>query len=81
METKTYRSDSTRFFHHLDPILRNDFSCRSESTEKPILAVTDPTDKRKQIFSECVHIAGVVHANVRQKLLNCYPLRVFTGDQ
>jgi hypothetical protein len=24
---------------------------------------------------------GVVHANVRQKLLNCYPLRVFSGDQ
>ncbi len=23
------------------PILRNDFSCRSESTDKPILAVTD----------------------------------------
>ena len=42
-ETKTYRSDSTWFFHHLDPILQNDFSCRSESTEKPILAVTDPT--------------------------------------
>jgi hypothetical protein len=41
METKPYRSDSTWFFHHLDPILRNNFSCRSESTEKPILAVTD----------------------------------------
>ncbi len=41
METKTYRSDSTWFLHHLDPILRNAFSCRSESTEKPILAVTD----------------------------------------
>ncbi len=36
-----HRSDSTWFLHHLDPILRNDFSCRSESTEKPILAVTD----------------------------------------
>jgi hypothetical protein len=22
---------------------------------------------------------GVVHANVGQKLLNCYPLRVFSG--
>ncbi len=40
-ETKTYRSDSTWFLHHLDPILRNDFSCRSKSTEKPILAVTE----------------------------------------
>jgi hypothetical protein len=30
------------FCHRLDPILCNDFSCRSESTEKPILAVTDP---------------------------------------
>ncbi len=39
-ETKTYRSNSTCFLHHLHPILRNDFSCRSESTEKPILAVT-----------------------------------------
>jgi hypothetical protein len=26
-------------------------------------------------------IAGVVHANVGQKLLNCYPLRVFSSDQ
>jgi hypothetical protein len=34
-------SNSTWFLHHLDLILRNDFSCRSESTEKPILAVTD----------------------------------------
>jgi hypothetical protein len=41
-ETKTHRSDSTWFLHHLDPILRSDFSCRSESMEKPILAVTDP---------------------------------------
>jgi hypothetical protein len=24
---------------------------------------------------------GVVHANVGQKLLNYYPLRVFSGDQ
>jgi hypothetical protein len=24
---------------------------------------------------------GVVHANVGQKLLICYPLRVFSGDQ
>ncbi len=40
-ETKTYWSDSTWFLLHLDPILHNDFSCRSESTEKPILAVTD----------------------------------------
>ncbi len=40
--TKTYRSDSTWFLNHLDPILRNDFSCRSKSTEKLILAVTDP---------------------------------------
>jgi hypothetical protein len=24
---------------------------------------------------------GVVHANIGQKLLICYPLRVFTGDQ
>jgi hypothetical protein len=42
METKTYRSDSTWFLHHLDLILRNDFSCRSKSTEKTILAVIDP---------------------------------------
>jgi hypothetical protein len=42
METKTYRSDSTWFFHNLDPILQNNFSCRSKSTEKPILAVTNP---------------------------------------
>jgi hypothetical protein len=34
--------DSTWFQHHIDPILNNGFSCRSESTEKPILAVTDP---------------------------------------
>ncbi len=33
-------SNSTWFLYHLDPILRKDFSCRSESTEKPILAVT-----------------------------------------
>jgi hypothetical protein len=25
--------------------------------------------------------SGVVHANIGQKLLNCYPLRVFSGDQ
>jgi hypothetical protein len=37
-----HRSDSTWFLkNHLDPIVCNDFSCRSESTEKPILAVTD----------------------------------------
>ncbi len=41
METKTYRSNSTWFLHHLDPVLRNNFSCRFKSTEKPILAVTD----------------------------------------
>jgi hypothetical protein len=39
---KTHRFDSTWFQHHIDPILSNGFSCRSESTEKPILAVTDP---------------------------------------
>jgi hypothetical protein len=27
--------------HHMDPILCNDFSCRSKSMENPILAVTD----------------------------------------
>ncbi len=48
METKTYRSDSTWFLHHLDPILRNNFSCRSESTEKLILAVTDSNKKREK---------------------------------
>jgi hypothetical protein len=26
-------------------------------------------------------ISGVVHANVGQKLLNCYPLRLFSGDR
>jgi hypothetical protein len=26
-------------------------------------------------------MAGVVQANVGQKLLNCYPLRVFSGDR
>ncbi len=40
-ETQTYRSDSSWFLHHLDPILCSNFSCRSGSTEKPILAVTD----------------------------------------
>jgi hypothetical protein len=42
-ETKTYRSDSTWFLHHLDPILCINFSFRSGFTEKPTLAVTDPT--------------------------------------
>ncbi len=42
METQTYRSKSSWFLHHLDPILRSNFSCRSRSTVKPILAVTDP---------------------------------------
>ncbi len=41
METQTYRSNSSWLLHHLDPILRSDFSCRSGSMEKPILAVTD----------------------------------------
>jgi hypothetical protein len=45
METNTYRFDSMWFWHHLDPILCNDFSCRSKSTEKLILAVTDQFDK------------------------------------
>ena len=36
-------SNSTWFLHHQDPILRNNFSCSSESMKKPILAVTDPT--------------------------------------
>ncbi len=31
--------------HHLDPILRNNFSCRSKSMEKTILAVTDPRER------------------------------------
>jgi hypothetical protein len=39
---QTHTFNSTWFWHHLDPILCNNFSCRSESTEKPILAVTDP---------------------------------------
>ncbi len=42
IETNTYRFNSTWFWHHIDPILCNNFSCRSKSTEKPILAVTDP---------------------------------------
>ncbi len=46
METNTYRFDSMWFWHHLDPILCNDFSCRSKSMEKPILAVTDNTTKK-----------------------------------
>jgi hypothetical protein len=42
METKTYRFDSTWFWNDIDLILRNNLTCRSGSTEKPILAVTDP---------------------------------------
>ncbi len=45
METNTYRFDSTWFWHHIDPILCNDFPCRSKATEKPILAVTDPKNQ------------------------------------
>ncbi len=41
-KTITYRFNSTWFWHRIDPILCNNFSCRSKSTEKPILAVTDP---------------------------------------
>ncbi len=41
-QKKTHRFDSTWFQHHIDPILSNGFSCISKSTEKPILAVTDP---------------------------------------
>jgi hypothetical protein len=41
METNTYRFGSTWIWLHIDPILCNNFSCRSKSTEKPILAVTD----------------------------------------
>ncbi len=52
METNTYRFNSTWFWHHLDPILCNDFSCRSESMEKPILAVTDPAISRKHNFGK-----------------------------
>ncbi len=26
------------------------------------------------------YVFGMVHANVGRKLLNCYPLRVFSGD-
>ncbi len=29
----------------------------------------------------CLFVVGVVHANVGQKLLNCYPLRVFSSDR
>ncbi len=29
----------------------------------------------------CTMRDGVVHTNVGQKLLNCFPLRVFSGDQ
>ncbi len=35
-----HRSDSIWFLHHLDPILRNDFSCRSESTRVVYHGVT-----------------------------------------
>jgi hypothetical protein len=38
---KINRFNSTWFWSDIDPILRNDFSCRSGSTEKPIVAVTD----------------------------------------
>jgi hypothetical protein len=37
----TYRFDSTWFQHHIDPILCNGFSDRSEFTTDPILAATD----------------------------------------
>jgi hypothetical protein len=47
METQTYRSNSTWFLHHLDPIIHNDFSCRPGSTEKPILAVPNPLRRKK----------------------------------
>ena len=50
METNTYRFNSTWFWHNIDPILCNNFSCRSESTEKPILAVTEGTLNFKILF-------------------------------
>ncbi len=43
-----HRSNSSWFLHHLDPILRSNFSCRSGSTEKPILAVTDRRKARDE---------------------------------
>jgi hypothetical protein len=30
---------------------------------------------------QCMWGNGVVHANVGQKRLNCFPLRVFSGDR
>jgi hypothetical protein len=63
METNTYRINSTWFWHHIDPFLCKNFSCRSKSTEKPILAVTDlPAIIREN----CSHL----EASSREKLLS-----------
>jgi hypothetical protein len=43
------------------------------------LAVYTSEQEKWQVFA--ANARGVVHANVRQKLLNCYPLRVFSSDQ
>ncbi len=65
METKTYRSNSTWFLHHLDPILRNDFSCRYESTEKPIIAVTDPRKSEPRVLGVSTAIPTPPHDSWR----------------
>ncbi len=55
METNTYRFNSTWFWHHIDLILCNNFSCRSKSTEK-------------QIFSAAVEMAA---QRLRQQQRGC----------
>ncbi len=79
-----HRSDSTWFLHHLDPILRNNFSCRSESTEKPILAVTEMLHRlsRKSIIHNRVPImdkTGVfIMHNRLKRAPNCPPFFPFS---
>ncbi len=52
------------------------------------IAAINPFEKQKvwgkgnnKNKEEFCNPMGVVHANVGKKLLNCYPLRVFSGDQ
>jgi hypothetical protein len=55
-------------------------SCKADP-DLWLKAVTRPEDNVHYYAYILCYVDGVVHANVGQKLLNCYPFRVFSGDR